>query len=260
MGATFISKTLEGNLTQNQVRDKFKEIQAQCRFEHGHDAYNGTFSTVGSIEIVTRTFDTVESAEEWLNDNCEKWASAKAVRAKDVHVLTSTLTFPTKQVRGHYGSHDEILSSDLRIICVRNDKEYDVKDVISETFHYAKTFRYRQNEKKRWECVPATEMKEEDKKECVRLFDAYYDALSAYNNARRGMKELVNFLQDKLLLPFDDYEKLKAFRQQASDAVKAILPVQKALLEFDEEKHKSLTSKTTRNNGEVWVIGAIAAM
>lgn len=259
MGATFCSKTLPGDLTATQVREQFDLIVSQCKHQHGNDPYNGTFSTCRGIEVVPgkTVYPTVEAAEDWLDRNTEKWGLAKAVRAKDIRtVAASKPTFPVKKVKGphDYGWHDEVLGWEIRGVCIRNDKY--VKDLVCETIHTLQSFRYRTDGV--WECVPANEMKDAD--ECRRLFGVWYDLMKAYNTNVRGMNELVAVLQGKLLVPFDDYDRLKAYRTAARLLLPAVMEAWAALVKFDVEQGKLLNTSRQEDHGVVWVIGGTVAL
>ena len=82
MGAQFIDMTLK-TTNKKEIEEKFKERQEQDIWEHGHDAYNGTFSTVDYVKIIDRTFSNRDEAEEFCIDNAEKWTYAVAVKIQE---------------------------------------------------------------------------------------------------------------------------------------------------------------------------------
>lgn len=65
---------------QAKVREKWKQIQEDDLFEHGHDPYNGSSSTMhGSITFYDRRLASREEAGKFVLDKHEKWSGAVAV-------------------------------------------------------------------------------------------------------------------------------------------------------------------------------------
>jgi hypothetical protein len=79
MGANFCTMLLPGTLSQTQVRAKFKEAQEQDRHENGH-SYSGGFGMASGLRIYDRVFSTLDEAANHLEDTCQKWEEARAVR------------------------------------------------------------------------------------------------------------------------------------------------------------------------------------
>lgn len=83
MGASFISRAIK-ETNRNDIVKKFNEIVDECIYEHGHDSYNGTFSTMGGLSIkINKVFSDRDSAEDYICDNTEKWGNALAVTVKE---------------------------------------------------------------------------------------------------------------------------------------------------------------------------------
>jgi hypothetical protein len=80
MGATFQTRVLPGNLSQAEVEAKFAEIQDQDRYENGH-SYSGGIGMANGLEFRSNTFDNIALAQEWLDENAEKWEAALCVKA-----------------------------------------------------------------------------------------------------------------------------------------------------------------------------------
>lgn len=83
MGACYDQRILPGDLTKDQVRQRFTEIQCQDQWENGH-SYSGTIGMAHGLEFRDQKFNSVREAEDWLNDHTEKWEAALAVRAKSM--------------------------------------------------------------------------------------------------------------------------------------------------------------------------------
>ena len=82
MGAEFITTIIE-TTAKTKILKKYKAIVEECIYEHGHNSYNGTFSTMEGIEIKNKTFKDYNEAYEYICDNQEKWGPAFAVTVKE---------------------------------------------------------------------------------------------------------------------------------------------------------------------------------
>jgi len=78
MGASFNLMIAKG--TQAEVRAEFEKAQSEDRYENGH-SYSGGFGQCSGLTFsqLNRTH-TEPEAEKWLEDNCEKWEDALALR------------------------------------------------------------------------------------------------------------------------------------------------------------------------------------
>jgi hypothetical protein len=83
MGACFHTEVFDGKLTQKELEKAYNARVEDLRSEYGSNAYNGTFSTLHGIHIETRVFETQREAEDYLDNVCEKWGNAVAVKYKD---------------------------------------------------------------------------------------------------------------------------------------------------------------------------------
>lgn len=78
MGANF--NTMRVNSTnRDEIKESFYERKRRDEYEYGHDAYNGTFSTLSGIKILNKTFTNRDEAEDYICDRAEKWSDALAV-------------------------------------------------------------------------------------------------------------------------------------------------------------------------------------
>jgi hypothetical protein len=82
MGASFCLMKVEATKTQQQVREAFQEAQERDRYENGH-SYSGGFGMAAGLAFNRARFERADDADEWLQENCEKWAEAIAVRLND---------------------------------------------------------------------------------------------------------------------------------------------------------------------------------
>lgn len=79
MGACFNSQYYPP-MPEAELKQKFRELIDALHFEHGHEGYNGTFTTNSGLRITDKRFQTVRDAEEWLSNNARKWEDVLAVR------------------------------------------------------------------------------------------------------------------------------------------------------------------------------------
>lgn len=78
MGANFVDFVAGG--TEARVRKVFAEAQEQSWYESGH-SYSGEIGMASGIEFPkVEPFASEKAAREWLEDHCEKWEAALAVR------------------------------------------------------------------------------------------------------------------------------------------------------------------------------------
>lgn len=99
MGAHSEIVTFDGKLTPKELEKAWAQKVRDCLFEQGHDAYNGTISTMGGgVRVFAdKVFDSVEAAEEWVLDTHRKWDDGIAVRAKNVKKSRPKWTFGGKE-------------------------------------------------------------------------------------------------------------------------------------------------------------------
>jgi hypothetical protein len=79
MGAAFVTRVLPGTLSQAEVRERFRAMQEQDRYENGH-SYSGSIGMADGLEFRSNQFETDEEAREWLDDNAEKFGPALCIK------------------------------------------------------------------------------------------------------------------------------------------------------------------------------------
>lgn len=81
MGANFVSFTLKG--TQAEVRKQFDDAVQQSLFSDGHE-YSGEIGMANGLKFCRLDrVHTPTEANEWLQENAQKWEEALAVRLTD---------------------------------------------------------------------------------------------------------------------------------------------------------------------------------
>jgi hypothetical protein len=81
MGAEFCSTTFTAK-TSKQVKEKHDELVEQAQYDHGHSGYSGSFAESPGVTVLPAEFDSVENAEEYIDENAKKWENSLAVRIK----------------------------------------------------------------------------------------------------------------------------------------------------------------------------------
>jgi len=92
MGASFDSREyrIAGGLSMENKRaiaSKWKSDVESCLFENGH-SYSGGIGMLGAeIDWRDKVFDSISDAEEWIQDNHEKWENGIGVKTKDGYIV-----------------------------------------------------------------------------------------------------------------------------------------------------------------------------
>jgi len=81
MGAQYDERIIN-QCPASELSAEFAKIVDACRYESGHGGYTGTFAESHGVKIVSRNFETIREASEYLNETAEKWGPALAVKAK----------------------------------------------------------------------------------------------------------------------------------------------------------------------------------
>jgi hypothetical protein len=84
MGAHNIDTIIKKPVSEDELRKIFQEMREQARYEYGADSYNGSWSTIQSVKISTRSFpntqDGINAANDYCLEHARKWQYAVAVR------------------------------------------------------------------------------------------------------------------------------------------------------------------------------------
>ena len=76
MGAEMDFETYDEKPTQ----DDYNDLIAGRQYSDGHGGYSGTFAeAAGTLKFHHEKKDDAAAAEEWLNQNCQKWEPGIAV-------------------------------------------------------------------------------------------------------------------------------------------------------------------------------------
>jgi len=78
-----------------QLKKKFYKIKDQCTREYGTDPYNGTWSTIPGVKIISDPFPEMKSwtkkkkykVIDYLLNHSEKWENALAVKTRNSYLI-----------------------------------------------------------------------------------------------------------------------------------------------------------------------------
>jgi rRNA maturation endonuclease Nob1 len=87
MGSEYCQKNLPGHLTAAEVREAFYKLVEQAVYECGQGGYSGTLAEKYDLAFVRQDFKEEAEAEQYLEENAEKWGPALAVKVAEVHGL-----------------------------------------------------------------------------------------------------------------------------------------------------------------------------
>jgi hypothetical protein len=84
MGANFDYVRVKEQVSKEEaVRLVEKHIQ-ECLYDYGHAGYTGTMAECTGVTLLQQpSFQTYSSAEEWLEENTQKWGPALLVKVED---------------------------------------------------------------------------------------------------------------------------------------------------------------------------------
>ena len=121
MGAAYVSYSV-GDLTDQQLKEDFRNKQERAGHDHGHGGYSGTiYEAQGLVIRRDKVFPTTLAADDWLNENAEKWGPAIAVRIVPAPGLKRPTDAQIKDAEQRFRSVDQALR-DAREAPVRRIK------------------------------------------------------------------------------------------------------------------------------------------
>lgn len=73
--------------TKSDVQRVLQENIEQALWDYGHSGYTGSLAEADGIEVTNRKFNSIEEAEDWLDDpnmnNAPKWGPIVVVQTDD---------------------------------------------------------------------------------------------------------------------------------------------------------------------------------
>jgi hypothetical protein len=76
MGAYYQSATINAK-DEKELKEKYRDLVEQCRWESGHGGYSGTFAEKWDLRIIRGAFGR-EEAEGHCEDKNDKWGPSYA--------------------------------------------------------------------------------------------------------------------------------------------------------------------------------------
>lgn len=98
MGACFDSATFKA-CDEKTLTKKFSELQEGRSYDNGSDTYAGHIGIARGLTISSKSFKTVNEAEDYVQNNAQKWSSAIAVKVGDFSKIFPVTATEKKEVQ-----------------------------------------------------------------------------------------------------------------------------------------------------------------
>jgi hypothetical protein len=239
MGACYEEMILE-DMSVDKVQQRWSEIKHQCAVDHGADAYNGTFGTIQSLQVVTQTFDGREAASEYAAENAQKWEYAIAARfkaSKEQTVKEPTFEGKPKSEAANRWSHDDVLAPLKTMLFTGYEHDNSYRRVLCDQLSAARN----------------------------RLIGEASDKAVAsrkdYKDAFRRLQQLCRQAEDyDVDFPVVQWQEMKRLRKSLPKLKAKYDQLVAALRERDEKYSKSHCKSKTVDLGTKWLIGGWCSM
>lgn len=84
MGAQFNTMSVPARFSEAEVRKQFEEAQDQDRYDNGH-SYSGGFGMATGLKFIGGpVYGNVDDADKYLQDACQKWEEALAIKHQNI--------------------------------------------------------------------------------------------------------------------------------------------------------------------------------
>ncbi len=97
MGACFNTASFPA-CDETTLKTKFKYLQADMCNDNGSDAYAGHIGIAKGLKILSLSFKNKLEAHDYLDNHCEKWGSAVAVKVGDFSKVFPVTATEKKEV------------------------------------------------------------------------------------------------------------------------------------------------------------------
>lgn len=98
MGACFDSATFKA-CDEKTLAKKFEELQKVRSYTYGSDSYAGHIGIARGLTISSKSFKDVREAQEYVENNAQKWSSAIAVKVGDFSKVFPVVATEKKEVQ-----------------------------------------------------------------------------------------------------------------------------------------------------------------
>lgn len=239
MGVCFLSTSLDGKKTPEQVQQAFRNMREEAEYSSGNE-YSGDWNMCNGLSIRSDlVFENAQKAEAWLADNTQKWEVAKAVRFND------SKQEPVKEPT-YGGKKASLTTGSLRPY-----------DSICEGFKLF-SIDYLGRGTDGTDLVVADQLTPAQKEKAKKLVEAYQKAHNIAEEARDNFLQMTEAMTN-LGSDFSDFNGLKMARNKAILSKKADASTKAALIAYDKERMSKTYEEKTVSLGQQWMIGGWAA-
>jgi len=68
---------------KSELNNEANDLREQCQYDHGHSGYTGTIAEDNGKLTVIETPMTLDDAENYIDENAQKWKSSIAIKIAD---------------------------------------------------------------------------------------------------------------------------------------------------------------------------------
>ena len=84
MGAEFNLRVMHEDIkTEQEALAEGERIIEKARYDYGHAGYSGSFAECWGVMVAPFVADNEHDADEWLQDNADKWGPMMLVRCRN---------------------------------------------------------------------------------------------------------------------------------------------------------------------------------
>jgi len=237
MGAVYSLEVVDGKLNETELKKWFDDHKADCEYEYGNNAYNGTFSTLRGIRVVPRVFDNKQAADDFISTQAEKWGDAVAVRFKDRRTeQTKKPTFGVHDVEAwkrHHAHVNWLGYFEVRSIAFALSSDQP---------------------------IPADQLTPAQKTKILNAWQKFTEKNQEYNQADAVVKRVIAKINDyKQSVTAEDYKTLKAHVRLCHKLQPAVEKLAAKLKEVDSNLSQKLYGVAEKDHGEQWLVGGVCA-
>lgn len=249
MGSTYIDALLPGELTPDQLRDKFGLMQDQARAEHG-SSYSGDWNMCGGLHIVSSpTFASKDEAFKHVNQYAQKWEAAWAVRCRvQKRVVQKEPTFNKKPLHSSGGVLDL-----YRCVCLDRSGPLHAPPTIVPADQLTPT---QQNAVR--EATVALYNAAKEKDEAWGVLQRAVNALFLHDNYSDSQKRAE--VVETWLVAKPDWAAMRKMHTELVKATKLVFRTKAAMEKLDAKLTPTLCVSEDVEDGVRWYVGGHVAM
>jgi hypothetical protein len=255
MGANFEVVEFDGNLTRDQLTNKYQELVQDQKYEYGHGGYSGTFATLHGIAIKGGVFSSRKEAEDYIENNHQKRDPAMAVLFRNVEkTFEKRPTFNGKPmaVNGCWSPSKDAQPVEVRYYYPENasqDAPYSYRTkALAEVLN---------GEIKN---VVADQLNAGDKEKLKATWNSFFEASSDWKSLHDKMEVLVNKLKKtEAVFTTEDWRDLKTVRKSLKRALCLREKTKAKFIALDKKLGERLYKYGENDKGDKWLVGGWCA-